>query len=260
MAPEFGNKTIVYAANLLAHMETDDGIRMFLYGHGLDGEYGAAPGGSKRFKLFHMLKAIRDSADEDPKRRMGAALSEFLPRAYQRLCRFPGEQILGGPPSAQGFLAVLRAEGWEVVGDSLVPYPATSISLSAEKGKLERRLEQLGFDVALGHLSQAVDSMAGGNWAAANGQTRTFLEAVFDGIAARKWTGSGAPPTGGEARRYLESESVGLMDAQLDGPLVKALFKTLHTEGSHPGLSGAEDSQNRLLMAVAIAGRYLARL
>lgn len=260
MDAEFGNKTIVYVANLLAAMETDDGIRMFLYGHRLDGEYAAAPGGSKRFKLFNMFKALRDSDDDGLKSRMREALSEFIPRAYERL---PSSwDVERGPQAgrvtAEQFLSVLRAEGWEVVEGRLIPYPATSVSLSGEKGKLERTLERLKFRTALGHLSQAVDNMARGNWAAANAQTRTFLEAVFDEMAARRWTGTDAPPRRGQGRQYLESE--GLLDPEVDGPLVKALFTALHAEGSHPGLSDAEDSQNRLLMAVAVAGRYLARL
>jgi hypothetical protein len=197
-------------------------------------------------------------ADEDAKRRLGEALSDFLPRAHQHLPRLTGEDMPGGTVSADELLAVLRAEGLDIADGGLVPHPSTSASLSAQKGKLERMLESLGFKVAMGHLSQAVDNMARGNWAAANGQTRTFLEAVFDEMAARKWTGTGTSPTAGHARQYLET--IGFIDAQLDGPLIKDLFQVLHTEGSHPGLSDQEDSENRLLMAVAIAGRYLARL
>jgi hypothetical protein len=258
MTPNFGNKTIVYAANLMAHMETDNGIRMFLYAHGLDGQYDAALGNSKRSRVFYMFRSIRESTDEDAKRRMAEALSEFLPRAYQHLSRFAGEEVVGGPASVREFLAVLRAEGWDIQQGNLVAHPSTSVSLAAHKGKLESMLESFGFKVAIGHLNQAVDNIAHGNWAAANGQTRTFLEATFDEMAARKWTGTGTPPTAGQARQYLEN--VGLIDPQLDGPLLKDLFQILHTEGSHPGLSDQEDSENRLLMAVAIAGRYLARL
>jgi hypothetical protein len=151
-----------------------------------------------------------------------------------------------GPISLGQFRSVLRADGYEVQDGKLVPAPSSSVDFAAEKGKLEVALETFGFTLALNHLDQAVDNIALGNWEAANAQIRSFLENIFDEIAACKCQGSSPVPKGGNARQYLRN--VGFINGDLENNLVKSLFELLHTSGSHPGLSDEQDCLNRLLI------------
>ena len=104
------------------------------------------------------------------------------------------------------------------------------------------------------HLDQAVDNAASGNWEAANGQIRTFLEALCDAIAKRLHDGDGEAPKGGDARRFLSEKE--FLNAN-ESNLLKAFFAVLHGEGSHPGTSSEDDCHRRRLMAVALANYYL---
>ena len=57
-----------------------------------------------------------------------------------------------------------------------------------------RLLDRYGFGTAKGHLEQAMENHARGNWAAANGQLRTFFDALLDGITERLEPGAESLP------------------------------------------------------------------
>lgn len=262
---EFGSKTITYTAALIA-VRTVAGINMLLYEHGLDTSH---YGGSKMHRLFQLFKELRESGDAQDKCRLADVLCALIPLAVsdleQRLQQH-GFSTLDepetvhtdrGPISLEQFRSVLRADGYEVQDGKLVPAPSSSVDFAAEKGKLEVALETLGFTLALNHLDQAVDNIGLGHWEAANAQIRSFLENVFDEIAARRCQDSSLAPKGGNARKYLHS--IGFINGDLEDNLVKCFFELLHTAGSHPGLSDEQDCLNRLLMAVGLAYRYVQR-
>lgn len=123
-----------------------------------------------------------------------------------------------------------------------------------EQGLLESRLIEAGFMDPRKHLDQAVDNAASGNWEAANGQIRTFLEALCDAIAERLHEGGGEAPNGGDARKLMENR--GFLSKE-ESNLLKAFFTVLHGEGAHPGTSSEDDCHRRRLMAVALANYYL---
>ena len=151
----------------------------------------------------------------------------------------------------------LRADGLDLVEGEITPLISTSVDVAKEQGLLESRLQKFEFRTASNHLEQAIDNAERGNWEASNGQIRTFLYALCDAIASRIYQGTGSPPSGGEARKYLERE--GFL-SHIESELLKALFKVLHGEGSHPGTSSSDDCHRRRLMAVAMANYYLERL
>ena len=57
------------------------------------------------------------------------------------------------------------------------------VDLPSTDDEVHQLLKHFGFHVALGHLDQAIDAHTRGDWAAANSQTRTFMEGLFDQIA-----------------------------------------------------------------------------
>lgn len=84
----------------------------------------------------------------------------------------------------------------------------SEINLPQTDDETHQLLRGFNFQVALGHLDQAIEAHTRGDWAAANSQTRTFLEDLFDEIAATvdahgaAAAGSSENPTGlfGRAR------------------------------------------------------------
>lgn len=125
-------------------------------------------------------------------------------------------------------------------------------------------LNELGLTTAKGHLDQAVDNHGRANWAAANGQLRTFMEELFDAIAKRIDPGKAKSLPTSENRRDLLAthgfllEPLGEWGSQGKN-FVNGLFKRLHGSGSHPGLSDEDDATFRLHICLITARVFLKR-
>lgn len=139
------------------------------------------------------------------------------------------------------------------------------IQLTATDDEVHHLLKQFGFATPLGHLDQAIDAHTRGDWAACNGQLRAFMEGLFDDIAGHIDSAQASQlPTAENRRAMLGSE--GFFDAGSnewsgDGKnYVNGLFKMLHTQGAHPGLSDQDHSTFRLHVVLVTAGMYLRRL
>lgn len=137
------------------------------------------------------------------------------------------------------------------------------VDLPAADDEVNQLLKQFGFTVPLGHLDQAVDAHTRGDWAAANSQIRTFLEGLLSDIASHIDPAKATELPSSENRRAWLAErgflSVGRNEWTSDGKnYLNGLFKMLHTDGSHPGLSDEDHSTFRLHLAL-ITGRVLLR-
>jgi hypothetical protein len=139
------------------------------------------------------------------------------------------------------------------------------IDLPSTDDEVHQLLKNFGFHVALGHLDQAIDAHTRGDWAAANSQTRTFMEGLFDQIAEHIDQSAATAAGSSENRRAWLTERGFISKARNewtpDGKnYVNGLFKMLHTEGSHPGLSDEDRSTFRLHIVVVTARTFLRRL
>ena len=138
-------------------------------------------------------------------------------------------------------------------------------AIQRARDELENLLDDLALTTPKGHYEQALTAHAARNWAAANAQLRTFLEGVFDEIAA-KLVPSGTSRNGSAARQMLATLPSPFLDPRLnewtsDGKnFIEGVFKRLHPNGSHPGLSDEEDSTFRLQLVSLVAWHYLRRL
>ena len=117
----------------------------------------------------------------------------------------------------------------------------------------------------LGHLDQAVEAHTRGDWAACNSQLRTFLESLFDDIARNIRPQEATQRQTSENRRALLADvgflAVDRNEWTADGKnYINGLFKMLHTEGSHPGLSDEDHSTFRLHIILVTARTFLRRL
>ncbi|NIJ65330.1 hypothetical protein FHR20_002292 [Sphingomonas leidyi] len=153
-------------------------------------------------------------------------------------------------PLMATFLRVLELDGFTVSDGVLRRVLPSDIGLPETESDLMRLLAVHGLGVAKGHLIQAIDAHARGNWAGANGQIRTFLDALLDGLAERVDPDAAALPTGQSRRAKLAASgflSRPLNEWSDDGKgFVNGLVKRLHPEGPHPGLSDEDDSTFRL--------------
>jgi hypothetical protein len=115
------------------------------------------------------------------------------------------------------------------------------------------------------YLAQATEAHTRGDWAAANGQLRTFLESLFDEIAQHMNGQAATLGLSSENRRALLAKTGFLAtdrnEWSQDGKnYIKGLFKMLHTEGSHPGLSSEDHCTFRLHVVLVTARTFLRRL
>ncbi|MBB4846016.1 hypothetical protein HNP55_004570 [Paucibacter oligotrophus] len=139
------------------------------------------------------------------------------------------------------------------------------VDLPAADDEVHRLLKEFAFQTALGHLDQAIEAHTRGDWAAANSQTRTFLESLFEHIAHKIDPAEAAARGSSENRRAWLAEREFLSKPRNewtnDGKnYLNGLFKMLHTEGSHPGLSDEDRSTFRLHLVLITARTFLRRL
>lgn len=145
----------------------------------------------------------------------------------------------------------LRVDGFELADGRLVPTTPAPSTLAPELTLLERELRARGFEVALAHFQQAVDSFVDSRLEAANGQLRSFLEDLLLALH-EELVGSQANSARSAAERLRN-------DGHLDGDEVRLLLGLLgvsNNRGAHSGLTDGEEALFRLHFTSA-TGRYL---
>ena len=132
--------------------------------------------------------------------------------------------------------------------------------------ELHSLLDEFEMVTAKGHIDQAIKNHALGNWAAANSQMRAFLEEVFNVISTDLSPETANLQLSSENRRQKLSRTDPPFFRELldewsdDGKnFVNGVFKRLHAEGSHPGLSSDEDCTFRLHLVLIVANYFLRR-
>lgn len=174
-----------------------------------------------------------------------------------------------GKPEQAPFLRGLALDGYVVSWDPHTRVPLLrvalpdEVSLPATDDEVHQLLKNFGFTVPMGHLDQAIEAHTRGDWAAANSQVRSFMEGLLNDIALQVEPIKAAQQASSENRRALLASadflSVNRNEWTSDGKnFVNGLFKMLHTDGSHPGLSDEDHSTFRLHIAL-ITGRMLLR-
>lgn len=173
-------------------------------------------------------------------------------------------------PKARGsspFIYALAGDGFTFEDDGTLRRALPRIAdLPKADNEVHVLLDKLNMDTATGHLDQAINNHSQGNWAAANGQLRTFLEELFNEIARRIDPTRAAKRSSSESMRQLLAQTdppflqESLGESSQDGKnFINGVFKRLHSEGSHPGLSDDDDSTFRLHLTLVVARHYLRR-
>jgi hypothetical protein len=205
---------------------------------------------NKESTVQRLLKNLREDGGE-------AACRAAMELVRLVLAKGSGLELEGRCPSwFEPLLDSVAADGWEfdLTHETLVP-TVPSAAVVEEVGWIERELARRGWSTAAGHYRQAIDALADGNWAAANGQLRTFFEALM--VAAGGSTGGGHS---GQVQAAADAlHAMGRLMPN-EAEFVKALWKLLHPAGSHPGLSGEDESRFRLLSLTGYVRFLLIRL
>lgn len=169
------------------------------------------------------------------------------------------------------FLRALGLDGYVITYGETHPYtPLLRAALPQELAlpeiddEVHQLLKSFGFQEAASHLDQAIDAHTRGDWAAANAQIRTYLESLFTSIAKHLRPHESEGKTFENIRQLLGeidffSKERNEWTSKGDG-YINGLFKMLHTEGSHPGVSDEERSTFRLHLVLVTSRTFLRRV
>ena len=173
------------------------------------------------------------------------------------------QAVFGRALARDGYVVMLSEEnGRQAWLRTALP---EEVQLPQTDDEVHQLLKHFGFATPLGHLDQAIEAHTRGDWAACNSQLRTFLESLYDEIAYRVKPAEAPQLASSENRRRLLADigflSMARKELSEDGKnYVNGLFKMLHTEGSHPGLSDEDHSTFRLHIVLVTARTFLRRL
>jgi hypothetical protein len=155
-----------------------------------------------------------------------------------------------------------QRDGFTVVDRTLRSVVPVELGIAVAEDEVSRILFQPVFEVSRGHLTQALHAHGRGDWAAANGQTRVFYEALLDDLAKAIDPAMAAQSSEGRRQR---SATDGILRTDLNEwggegkNFINGLMKRLHPEGAHPGLSSGKDSTFRLHVVLLTARLLLER-
>lgn len=166
-------------------------------------------------------------------------------------------------PTVGTFLRTLEMDGYRITETGLQKTLPSEFGIPEAENELMALLGKHALSVAQGHLNQALDAHARGQWASANAMLRSFFDALLDELAIRIDPSASNLGSGQPRRTKLASAGFFIRDLNEwddDGRgFINGLAKRLHPQGSHPGLSDEEDSAFRIHVVLLTARLLLSR-
>jgi hypothetical protein len=264
--PRFSRPTVMASLPLLEKF-THAQFSRFLHELGADFPRQVPDESVALKKRLNSLMAIYD---EEPRRLIegGGTLQDAMVEQAASFVRDDLEfEEDDAPPwyvDQQKFRRRLEMDGFVIADGKIRAALPNDVELPAVQDELHRLLAKHNLTVASGHLDQALDAHARGQWAAANSQIRTFFDALLDDICVRIDPGTKSLGTGQPRRTQLAAK--GFLSRELNEwadngqGFINGLAKRLHPQGSHPGLSDPDDSSFRLHVVLLTARLFLRRL
>jgi hypothetical protein len=262
--PQFSRITIIEAIGTLeslTHAELD----RFLLKFGLEG-VAHQELGPKAARLNALIKYLIDNPDEKGPFEANLTfeiiedvLGSISSNIYARPIAEPLPELVNS----------LKRDGYVITDEGkLNTMLPEGIQLVEKENELNSLLDEFGFTTAKGHLEQAISAHTRGDWASANAQLRSFMESLFDSIAEKLVSDKTTlPPPGYHRRELLAKMDPPFLRTDLNeweigdkGGFLQGLWRRLHPQGSHPGLSDEDDSTFRLHLVILTASYYLRRL
>lgn len=165
----FGRRSIAAIIEFMAGQYTWAQLRQLFFKHGLDGRF------EGQNKLSAVGSVLRPVAGERPDPRDLAKVLEMLEEIVRGLVDDGRSHARHQYGELQ---AAFRVDEFDLVEGRISGFLSASVSPAAEQGLLDIRLDLRGFTEAKRHLDQVIDNAAKGNWEAANGQIRSFMEGL----------------------------------------------------------------------------------
>lgn len=265
-AKPFSRPTLIAAVELLeGHSQAR--FNQMVLRLGLEDEIGSGTAVSVAKKCDILGRVIVQRSEEvldtlDGTMTLGEAVVREAVQLLTSEPRFPRDIALGRGLARDGYIVSFDEYGRHPKLRAALP---DEVQLPETDDEVHQLLKSFQFMTPLGHLDQAVEAHTRGDWAACNSQLRTFLESLFDDLAAIAAPQQVAQRHTSENRRALLAE-IGFLAADRnewaqDGKsYINGLFKMLHTHGSHPGLSDEDHSTFRLHIVLVTARTFLRRL
>ena len=265
--PNFSRKTILAATDLLEPY-SHAGIDKFLLEQGLES---VAQEGSKAARANTLAKLLitePERLNEDGENLSDTVVEALIQHAI-RGCTGYGETFdYGYFQSRYGALhRGLERDGFTLEDGQLRRALPEALDLPEADDEVHALLDAYDLRTPKGHLGQAIAAHSRGEWAAANGQIRSFIESLFDEIAERLNGGAaGLPPPGNQRREWLALRNppffIGALNewAGQGTGFLQGFYRRLHPQGAHPGLSDEDDSTFRLHLVLLVARLLLRRL
>jgi hypothetical protein len=263
--PQFSRRTILAATDLLPDYG-HSALTRFLLDYGLD-EVADAGNLRDRANAIARFLVKHPEANDDEGRNLTDSLVEKLIRDDMlRFHGFDGFQFDRFVLLRPNLHRALERDGFTIEDGELRRTLPKALDLPNADDEVHRLLANYRYQVPEGHLDQAIGAHARGDWAAANGQLRSFAESLFDCIAETLATPGVVPPSGHQSRLWLAHSNPPFFYSDLNEWLdngqgyFEAYFRRLHPQGAHPGLSDEEDSTFRLHLVLLTARLLLRRL
>lgn len=235
-------RTLAALANSISNAHSAATLDLLAYELDLET---AAVGPNKLTRSLGLVRALElqcnNAGSEQP-------LRELVVRTLQPLTAYQLQHH-------GGLLASLRIDGLRYENGALLPDTPEPVALAPQVSALEQQLNARGLNVAVVHYRQAVDNLTAGQFEAANGSLRPFLESLFTGLCNRatNQTHTAANPA------LLHLRQQGLL-AENEWNLCRSLWANCHTNGPHPGLSNEEEALFRLHFGTSLARYLLSRI
>jgi hypothetical protein len=264
---QFSRRTIIAAATVLERMTQADLTRFLLE---LGPDFPQLSGGgtiSVKQRLSNIVIVVDQQQERqlDDGRLLRDALVEKAVSLLQSRENLPAWVTHTPRPDEASLMRCLELDGFTISDNALRRILPAEAELPQAESEIMRLLDAHKFSTPKGHLKQALDAHGRGDWAAANGQLRTFVEGLLDEMAEKVDPAAKAISSGHNRRAHLASVKPPFLERTLNEwgdngvGFINGLMARLHPQGSHPGLSDEADSTFRLHVVLVTARLLLVR-
>jgi hypothetical protein len=237
----FSRRTLASLARVISEYNTNSDLDALAYEFGKED---SAVGSSKIARCVSFVKAVEKECAETCEDRQ---IIDIIEKTLSLLNEWQFENS----GLVSGLLASLQIDGFHFSNGVIMPTTPEPASLGPILSQLEQDLSSYELKVASRHYSQACENLADGNFEAANGQVRSFLENLFVTVCDKTSGKNFKDP--GAALQHLKQ--IDKIDAS-EWNNFRGFWDSCQSNGPHHGLSTNEEAIYRLHMATAIA-RYL---
>lgn len=260
----FSRKTIATTMDILAE-RTHAHITNFLIRHGL--EEIAPQDGSSISVRVNKLTLYLSKIQEENQELVSDVITEVIQEKLNDIADFNDSYSddLSFESRYESLVLALRKDGFSLTDNKIKRQLPEDIELNKYDNEVTYMLKKHQFDIPLSHLEQAKDAYDRQNWASANSQLRTYVEALCNEMAIKMHPGERLSGNSHSKKAALATTNPPIFIPELnewlgDGKgFIEGFWKRLHPEGSHPGLSDVEDCTFRLHLVTLVTSQILRR-